>query len=250
MSSPPSEQNPFPRPLVDAWRAARPIGPELQRGYSRFLRRSKPRRRSSTFGRWLLGGVLLGAGLAQAATSQPWRAWTRSTEIEQPAPSKPAREPTKASSITPQPSLPITASPEPVSAPSPEAPQPPVARKAGSSAALAPITSPSAASFHVQEQWRLAAEGLRTGNGGQAERALLDLERTARGGEREAAQLARAQLLSRNGRSGEALRLASELERSASSSVVRDKARELTQSLSKNADAGRSRDDAAVINQP
>lgn len=249
MSSRASEQNPLPKSLVDAWRAARPVDSELQRGYSRFLRRRKPRRSVAIWGRWVVGGVLLGAGLAQAATSLPWRAWAR-TEVERPAPPERAREPVKASSIAPQPSLPVAPSAEPASALPAEVSQARAPRKVDVPQAAAPATSPSAATFHVQEQWRLAADGLRTGNTTQAERALLELERTARGGEREAALLARAQLLVRTGREDEAIRIATELDRSASSSVVQGKARELLASRSKNAEQERSREGAAVINQP
>jgi hypothetical protein len=249
MSSPPSEQNPLSRPLVDAWRAAGPVESELRRGYARFLRRRNPQRSASSFGRWVVGGVLLGAGLAQAATSQPWRAWT-STEVERPAPPQHVPEPAKARSIVPQPSLPVAELGEPTSVPPTELPQPRAPRQLDVSPTATPVASASAASFHVREQWRLAAEGLRTGNSTQAERALVDLEQTARGGEREAAQLARAQLLSRIGRSDEAMRIATELERSASSEVVKGKARELRASLSKNVDHERSRAGAAGINQP
>ena len=246
MSSPPSEQSHFPRSVVEAWHAAKPSERELQQSYSRFLRRRAPRRPALTFIRWLLAGALLGAGLAQAATSSPWRVWS-ATEVVRAAPSHgPLRAPARALSLAPQPSLPTLPEPE-ARLVSPTA-APPAPAKVVSSPPLAPAAS--AASFHIQEQWRMAAEGLRNGNALQAERALLDLEQTARGGEREAAQLARAQLLSRSGRSGEARGLARALEESASSVVVRDKARELRESLSKNSEDDRSRRSGAVINQP
>ncbi len=248
MSSPPSEQDPLPRPLVEAWRAAKPVAPELQRGYSRFLRRQKPRRSASAFARWVIGGVLFGAGLAHAATTRPWRAWT-ANEVVAPQPVRAVAKVQPSLPIAPQPSLPVAPMPAPTPIQLADAPELP--RKPALASKLAsPAAAPSAVSFRVQEQWRLAAEGLRTGNSKQAERALLELERSAHGGEREAAQLARAQVLARQGNGGEALRLAAELGRSASSNVVRDKARELRRTLSKNVSEDRSPASPTGINQP
>jgi hypothetical protein len=249
MSSPPSDIGPLPRPLVAAWRAAKPSPAELRRGYARYLRRGAPKRTPLRFTRWLLGGLLLGAGLAHAASAVPWQRWVGEAEPTSapPASGRSAASPQRAPSGRPSVAPPQPALELELAEPTPTTASPPIERAATS--APAP-SAPSAASYAIQEQWRVAAEGLRTGRFEQASRALLELERSTLGGERDAARLARAQLLSSHGRGAEALALARQLEREAVSSVVRDKARELRMRLTKNQDEGRSLQPAPGINQP
>ena len=257
MSSLPPEESIVPPALGQAWRAGKPSAGELQRGYARYLRRRAPQRKAFGFARWVLGGLVLGAGLAQAASMTPWPRWFGQNQVVLPhAPSKapPAtaqpREPAHVVEVSPAPSsmpaVEISATPStPVTAPA--APQ------LSGAAAARSITVPagsSAAAFRIQEQWRLAAEGLRSGNFNQAHQALLELERTTGGGERDAARLARAQLLSSHGRAAEALTLSRELEARASSSLVRDKARDLRLRLTKNSGADRSASGLPGVNQP
>ena len=257
MSSLPPEQSVVPPALGQAWRAGKPSAGELQRGYARYLRRRAPQRKAFGFARWVLGGLVLGAGLAQAASMTPWQRWFGQNQVVLP------HAPSKAPPAVPQPRQPAAAvaiSPAPSSAPAAEiSPAPsaplvaPAAAELSGTAAPRSVAAPagsSAASFRVQEQWRLAAEGLRSGNFNQAQQALLELERTTGGGERDAARLARAQLLSSHGRGAEALALSRDLEMHASSSLVRDKARDLRERLTKNSGADRSPSEPPGINQP
>ena len=249
MSSAPPEETVVPQALAHAWHQGKPTSPELQRSYARYLRRSQPQRKAFGVARWVVGGLLLGVGLAQAASVTPWQRWFGQNQvISLPAPSK-AHTPSN-----PQiPAAPHTleAAPEqavtqaPVAAPSPVAVSGvlPSARTQTPSAA-------SPAAVRAREQWRLAADGLRSGDFNGANLALLELERTTGGGERDAARLARAQLLSSHGHNAEALAISRELEQRASSSVVRDKARDLRESLTKNSTTDRSPAAAPGINQP
>jgi hypothetical protein len=249
MSSLPPEESVVPPALGQAWHAGKPSAGELQRGYARYLRRRSPQRKAFGIARWVLGGLLLGAGLAQAASMTPWQRWFGQTQVvlsHAPSPDAPAaKERAPALEVTPAPSsaAEVAPAPAPNVAPSNNS----AARSAAASAAP---SAPSAASFRVQEQWRVAAEGLRNGNFDQAHQALLELERTTGGGERDAARLARAQLLSSHGRGAEALALSRELEAHASSSVVRDKARDLRLRSTKNSAADRSAAELPGINQP
>jgi hypothetical protein len=250
MSSPSPDSSHLPRSLVDAWRAGKPSPAELRRGYSRYVRRAAPKHGLLRFSRWLLGGLVLGAGVAQAASALPWPRWM-AKEVHADAPKARA-------SVAPGASLAPGVGPlEARAAQIEEAEARVEPRSAPSAVKQAPVAvaepsagAPSSRAFAVQEQWRLAAEGLRTGNSSMAERALLELERTTRGGERDAAQLARAQLLSSHGRRGEALTLAQGLESSAASSLVRHKARDLRLLLTKNVEAERSTEGGAGIKQP
>lgn len=258
MSSLPPDETVVPPALGQAWRAGKPSAGELQRGYSRYLRRRPPRRPGFGIARWVLGGIVLGAGLAQAASMTPRQPWFGQTQVILPhAPSRdtaPAVEPRRPSAapvdeVAPAPGLASAPSNAPVVGQA-------LAMTAAVASAAAPAGSAavpagsSAASFHIQEQWRLAAEGLRNGNFNQAHQALLELERTASGGERDAARLARAQLLSSHGRGAEALALSRDLETHASSSLVRDKARDLSERLTKNSAADRSTTTPPGIYQP
>jgi hypothetical protein len=256
MSSLPPEESVVPHGLGQAWRAGKPSAGELQRGYSRYLRRRAPKRKTFGISRWVIGGIVLGAGLAQAASLTPWQRWFGQNQVVLPhAPSQnaaPALEPRRPAAapvvnVAPAPDAPLALSGAPVVATAPTAASANVAAPARSAASPA---APSAASFRVQEQWRLAAEGLRSGNFNQAQEALLELERTTGGGERDAARLARAQLLSSHGRGAEALALSRDLETHASSSLVRDKARDLRLRLTKNSGADRSASELPGINQP
>lgn len=258
MSSLPPEESVVPPALGQAWHAAKPSAGELQRGYSRYLRRRSPQRKAFGIARWVLGGLVLGAGLAQAASMTPWQRWFGQNQVVLPhAPAAPNKlDSTKTPVVEAAPAPPLADAPAPsgtaVVAPAPVAPAP-VALPANAATPAPSVAAPtpsSAASFRVQEQWRLAAEGLRSGNFNQAHQALLELERTTGGGERDAARLARAQLLSSHGRGAEALALSLELEAHGSSSLVRDKARELRLRLTKNSAADRSTVDLPGINQP
>jgi len=243
MSSVPPEETVVPPALSQAWHQGKPSAGELQRGYSRYLRRREPKRRAFGFARWVVGGLVLGAGLAQAASVTPWQRWFGQNQVILPtAPSKDRTPP----SSQPRPAPAVeAATPTVVVAPS-------LMAAAGAPQA-APVATPPAASpaaVRAQEQWRLAADGLRTGDFNGANVALLELERTTTAGERDAARLARAQLLSSHGRSAEALTISRELEQRASSSVVRDKARDLRQRLTKISTTDRSPAAAPGINQP
>lgn len=256
MSSLPPEASVVPPALGQAWHGGKPSAGELQRGYSRYLRRHAPKRKPFGIARWVIGGIVLGAGLAQAATVTPWQRWFGQNQVVLPrAPSPhaaPALEPRRPAAapvveVAPTPDVALAPS-APVVASAPAAAASASAAVPARSAAVP--TAPSAASFRVQEQWRLAAEGLRSGNFNQAQEALLELERTTGGGERDAARLARAQLLSSHGRGAEALALSRDLEAHASSSLVRDKARDLRLRLTKNSGADRSASELPGINQP
>lgn len=250
MSSAPTEESVVPPALGQAWRAGKPSASELQRGYARYLRRRAPQKRAFGVARWVVAGLVLGAGLAQAASMTPWQRWFGQNELVLPhAPVKaPAPSPNRAA-----PGIQATPSSAPVMAPAPVvAPAPVIVAPSAASAPRAATTppAPSTVAFRIQEQWRLAAEGLRNGDFNGAHQALLELERTTVGGERDAARLARAQLLSSHGRSAEALALGSELEAHASSSLVREKARDLRLRLTKDSAGDRSPSMPPGINQP
>lgn len=255
MSSLPPEESVVPPALGQAWHAAKPSAGELRRGYSRYLRRRSPQRKAFGIARWVLGGLVLGAGLAQAASMTPWQRWVGQNQVVLPhAPAAPNKlDFTKTPVVEAAPAPPLVDAPAPSGTPAVAPATTPVAPPANAATPAPSVAAPtasSAASFRVQEQWRLAAEGLRSGDFNQAHQALLELERTTGGGERDAARLARAQLLSSHGRGAEALGLSLELEAHGSSSLVRDKARELRLRLTKNSAADRSAVDLPGINQP
>lgn len=100
---------------------------------------------------------------------------------------------------------------------------------------------PSApATTQMQEQWQRAASALRENDFTQAQRALVEIERSAGGGERDAARLARAQLLSSLGYTADAARLLADLQQRAQSQLVRRKAGELLGRISGNSAVDRS----------
>src|SRR6187402_3228448 len=68
MSSPLPEPDFPPRPLVAAWRADTPSTAELRRGYARFVRRRPQRHAARRVTAFVVGGLVLGLGLAQAAS--------------------------------------------------------------------------------------------------------------------------------------------------------------------------------------
>ncbi|HEX2873669.1 MAG TPA: hypothetical protein VHP33_20570 [Polyangiaceae bacterium] len=254
MSSLPPEERVVPPALGQAWHTAKPSAGELQRGYSRYLRRRSPQRKTFGIARWVLGGLVLGAGLAQAASMTPWQRWFGQNQVFLPhAPAVPNKLGSAAMPVVEVAPAPLVedasaAGSTPVAAPA--IPPAPVAVPERAATPARSVAGSSAASFRVQEQWRLAAEGLRNGNFNQAHQALLELERTTGSGERDAARLARAQLLASHGRGAEALVLSRELEARASSSLVRTKARELSEHLAKNSAADRSAVELPGINQP
>lgn len=219
---------PIPDSARAAWRADTASPSELRRGYARFLQGRARGRSSPRFVGFVVAGVLLGVGLAQAASTVQ-RRWIGARETVQ-TPTKvmppPARLPARPSAT--------------VTAPAPSeraaAPQASVPRASASPPALVPQPS-----LPAQEQWQRAAAALRDRDFERARSALIEIERSApAGAERDAARLARAQLLDSHGHLDDALRLADELARQARSEHVQAKARELAAQWRKRADANRS----------
>ena len=242
MDSTLSEKPSLPRPLVDAWQADVPSTAELRRGYARYVRK-RPKRAVPALARWVITGLVLGVGLAQAATRVP-RHWLGSHEpvvlapTPHRAPSLRPRRVEAATAATPS-SDPVTAAP---------------VERARSASPAVPAAVPSvtqAERIAVQEQWQRAAAAMRIKDVAGAQSALLDVELHTTGAERDAARIARAQLLASSGRRAEALSLAAELATSASSSAVREKARELSSQLAQEKnDEHRSAEPGAAVNQP
>lgn len=235
MSSHPPELLGVPQALVDAWRADTASPAELRLGYARYMRRRPAR------GAWLrlagrvAAGLVLGVGLAQAASLVHTR-WIAPKELLHVAP-----PPVKAPHVNVTVSASLPAAP----LPSASAP-PPVAPHAGGSGHARAEPPPG----FVQEQWQQAAAALRDRDFVRAEAAFIQIERSANGAEGDAARLARAQLLASYGRTAEARTLASDLQEHAHSALVRDKARALWARLSKIESEHRSTGAAPAINQP
>jgi hypothetical protein len=239
MSSTPPEKAILPGPLVDAWRADVPSTGELRHGYARFMRQ-RSRRAVPLVVRWLVAGLVLGIGLAQAAALvRPH--WFAARELQATS----SKRALKASMNQPQ------MAPLPPSVPSAE-PTPPAPLERSTASAPAPIVSRGPAQpASVEEQWQRAAAALRNEDFARAQSALLDVELRTFGAERDAARLSRAQLLATSGHPLEALTLASALAVSAQSNVVREKARELAARLAKKNDSSdRSPEPAPAIKQP
>ena len=238
MSSIPPDEDTLPAALAQAWRVDEPSTAELRRGYARFVRGQRRTVRMPLFARWLVGGMVLGLGLAQAASAVQVR-WLSPRELPAP-PLPPARVAAPTGRIAgPIPAVSSSTKPDDSSA-QPLNPQPGLPHRA----------TREASKPEVQEQWQRAAAALRENDFVRAQQALLEVERRADGAERDAAELARAQLLASNGRANEALTLASELQVHAQTPLVREKARALAARLSKNASADRSNQPAAAVNQP
>jgi hypothetical protein len=241
MDSTPSEKTSLPRPLVDAWQADVPSTGELRRGYARFMRK-RSKRAVPALARWIIMGLVLGGGLAQAATLVP-KHWLGSHEqvALAPKPALPAvmQPPRVAEATVAASSEPATAAPvERVRTASPAVP-----------AALPSVTQPQRA--RVQEQWQRAAAAMRVKDVAGAQSALLDVELHTTGAERDAARIARAQLLASSGRRAEARSLAAELAATAASIAVREKARELSSQLAQEKDPEhRSPEPGPAVNQP
>lgn len=239
MSSIPPDEATLPSALAQAWRADQASTAELRRGYARFMAHQGTAARTPLFARWLVGGLVIGLGLAQAAGAVSAR-WLGAHEVLTPPPA-PVHVAAVPRETTAHPAPVVSAWVTPV-APSaqPLNPQPSVPRR----------SSKPPAEPYVQEQWQHAATALRENDFVRAEQALLEVERHADGAERDAAQLARAQLLSTNGRTAEALVLALNLQAHAQAPLLREKARALVARLSKNAGQDRSKQPAAAVNQP
>lgn len=264
MSSTPPSKSALPRALVEAWHADVPSPAELRRGYGRFTRRPPARRGLVRLASGLALGLVLGVGLAQAASVAHSR-WVTAREVAARQTAKkasPARAPRRALQIVPQPSLPLA--PEPSAMPLP--PEPSAAAVAPSpfsaplparslpasadgSSRLAPPSGSSSAPY-VQQQWQEAAAALRANDFARAQSALLKVERSAGGSERDAARLARAQLLASHGHTAEALALLNDLSVHAQSSVVRDQSTGLLGRLRQNDEPHRSSEPGPEINQP
>jgi len=245
MSSIPPSENLFSRSLVEAWRADGASPAELRRGYGRFTRKRPARRALQRLLGGLVLGLLLGVGLAQAASSVPWRRFFAQAATVRPGarPAVPARAVPVVAPLAAQPELPVV---DHASAP-PAAPGSVVVVDGSSH-----VTLPSGASSapYVQQLWQQVAAALRADDFERAQAALLEVERSAGGGERDAARLARAQLLASHGRTAEALALLNELQAHAQSKVVREQSTELSAWLAKNRGSERSTQPGLEIKQP
>ena len=247
MSSIPPDEAILPGAFAQAWRADQASTTELRRGYARFMRQQRSASRRPPFVRWLVGGLVLGLGLAQAASAASTR-WFGAHEVPAPAPAPlsahllPAHV-VGASRAIVEPEAPSLAPPSPALVPSA---QPPNLQRN----APRPRAGEVAADPYTQEQWQHAAAALRENDFVRAQQALLEVEHHNEGAERDAARLARAQLLASHGRAEQALTLASELQARAESPLVREKARALVARLSKNGTVDRSNQPAAAVNQP
>jgi hypothetical protein len=241
MDSLPSEKTSLPRPLVDAWQADLPSTGELRRGYARFMRK-RSKRAVPVLARWIITGLVLGVGLAQAATLVPkhWLGPHEQMALTPKTAPAPTEQPRQVGEAT-------------VVAPSEAASALPIERTRTASPAV-PAALPSATPAQramVQEQWQRAAAAMRAKDVAGAQSALLDVELHTTGAERDAARLARAQLLASSGRRAEALSLAAELAATAASIAVREKARELSSQLAQEKDPEhRSPEPGAAVKQP
>jgi hypothetical protein len=240
MNSTRSEKPSLPRPLVDAWQADVPSTAELRRGYARYIRK-RPKRAVPALARWIITGLVLGVGLAQAATRVP-KHWfgSRQPTVLAPTPARtPSKQPRRSEEAT------AATSSEPVTA---------AVERARTASPAVPAALPSATHAQrkmVQEQWQRAAAAMRAKDVAAAQSALLDVELHTLGAERDAARIARAQLLVSSGRRAEALSLAAELAATATSSAVREKARELSAQLAQEKNSEhRSAEPGAAVNQP
>lgn len=264
MSSTPPSKSALPRALVEAWQADVASPAELRRGYGRFTRRPAARRGLLRLASGLALGLVLGVGLAQAASVAHSR-WVTTREVAARQTAKrasPARAPRRALQIVPQPPLPLM--PEPSATPVPPEPSAtPVASGAFSSLPPArslpatvdgssrlPSPSNSSSAPYVQQQWQQAAAALRANDFTRAQSALLKVERSSGGSERDAARLARAQLLASHGHTAEALTLLNDLSVHAQSSVVRDQSVGLLVRLRQNDEPHRSSEPSPETNQP
>jgi hypothetical protein len=231
MSLPPPEDGVLPPALVAAWRADVPSRGELQRGFARFLKHRPERRAKMRLSLYVAIGVVLGAGLAQAAgvIQSAWQPSHReSLEVARPT-SSPAPTSIPSAGLAP-PVAPPVAAPEPATDAPEAAPSPRV-----TAASIA-----SARQLEVQRQWQRVAQALRQNDFDAARVGLLDIERSVGGAERDAARMARAQLLASHGHSAEALELARPLADGSSAEVTREQARTLVERLTKNVDSDRS----------
>jgi hypothetical protein len=220
------EEMPVPRALAEAWRADRAWPDEVRRSYQRFLSKGRARQRSavSSLARWVTLGVLLGVGLAQAASLVPWAS---SSGARQRA--VPARASSGRAGFAPKPwAAPIAAPSRTESAASPPPTSPAPTPTLTSRSVAVPTLASSAVSARVQARWQDAAAALRADDFVSAERALLEIELSTAGAQRDAARLARAQLLWRHGRTREALPILNDLGEHAKSELVRAQARGLS----------------------
>lgn len=265
MSSIPPSKQALSRALVEAWRADVPSPAELRRGYGRFTRKPRASQGLVRLASGLALGLLLGVGLAQAASVAHTR-WVAAQEVALRATAKravPARAAHGTTPLVPQPPLPAT-SEAPAASVTPAAsvaPSASVAPPASAAPATAPVrsapsaldgpTSPSRSSApYVQQQWQQAAAALRANDFTQAQSALLEVERSVGGSERDAARLARAQLLASHDRTAEAIVLLSDLSVHAQSSVVRDQSAGLLSRLRQKENQHRSTEPSPDIKQP
>jgi hypothetical protein len=268
MSSIPPSKQALSRALVEAWRADVPSPDELRRGYGRFTRKPLASQGLVRLASGLALGLLLGVGLAQAASVAHTR-WVAAQEVAVRATAKrvvPARAAHGTTPLVPQPPLPATSEAPAVSVTpaASVAPTGSIAPPASVAPATAPVRSaPSAldgpskfaspshpSAPYVQQQWQQAAAALRANDFAQAQSALLEVERSVGGSERDAARLARAQLLASHDRTAEAIALLSDLSVHAQSSVVRDQSAGLLARLRQKEEPQRSTEHGADIKEP
>ncbi len=242
MSSRQSETHALPAALVEAWRADRSSPAERRHRYARFVKTQRRRRALPRTRYWVLGGVLLGVGLAQAASSMP-RVWLGFEERVNTSPSAEGKQPRPRSAARmPAAALSVALAPVPSAVSTLELGRSAWSKSGAAGAAAAPSI--------VQEQWQRAARALRENDFARAEQALFDLERSPGGGERDAARLARAQLLAKHSRFAEAGVLLDDLRQHARSELVRRNARELLTSVARSGELDRSMEPNADTNQP
>jgi hypothetical protein len=244
MSRPSVDGKIFPRPLVDAWRADTASTGELRIGYRRFVRQRTKNSAVRRLSSWLLGGAVLGMGLAQAASAEPWR-WFSAHQSAAAVPPA-ARAAAKTQAFGWAEPAPKVLPPEA----SADAPERTVARISPVRSARVVASSATDAAPYVQEQWQRVAAALRDNDYARAELALVEAERSATGREHDAARLARAQLLSSHGHVAQALELVTDLEQHGQSQLVRDRARDLRARLAKIDAEQRSSGQAADVKQP
>lgn len=217
------DEMPVPRALADAWRADRAWPGEVRRSYERFLRkrRAPPRSLAASLTRWVPLGILLGVGLAQAASLVPWT-WSAGRE-QATRISSPTSKRLASAEPAPLPHVELAASAAPpVLAPTAAAER--VAAPKLASSVVAPKLAPSAAAARMQARWQDAARALRADDLVSAEQALSEIELNTSGDQRDAARLARAQLLLSHGRADDAMPILKDLSEHATSKLVRDKA--------------------------
>ena len=256
MSSMPPERDVLPAALVEAWRADTASSGELRRGYARFIRQRQQRVALPRVARFALGGLVLGLGMAQAASlvSSRWGKIESGSSGKSPAAAGTNAAPRQSPRVPAAPSARASATlgdtdpiaPPPATPSEPESERQPGAPR-GPTAVGARSTAPQS---EVEAHWQRAAAALRDKDFERAQAALLQVERHGGRAEGEAARLARAQLHASHGQTALASELARTLAGQAESAVVRAKARALLEQLSENGSTHRSTEPDAAAKGP